>query len=217
LEGDVPQGRFLEEFVAMSLTSDQGKRAVEAIKGMYYDSVVRDAFSTYAWGGYEIENPRENLLRFVDAPGWRGGRDRADQIIAQEIKQAQARYLGPSLVVPAQWILERTVDVPPSLPLDGLTATQFVTAWMSLGATFAEDWWIGQFPVMERTAFVAMVERIAQLSHPEAERIVSLVTFDRNGPDFLTLFHCPLVPVTTSSLLAVPPGFIFGNPTACIP
>jgi hypothetical protein len=89
---------------------------------------------------------------------------------------------------------------------------------MRLGTAFAEPWWRGQFPVMERTAFVPMVKRAAPLSHPEAERFVSLVTFDRHEePRGLTLFHCPVVPVTASSLLAVPPGFIFGNPTTCIP
>jgi hypothetical protein len=64
---------------------------------------------------------------------------------------------------------------------------------------------------------VAMAQRSAGFSSNKAERFSSLVTFDRNGSAALTLFHSPLVPLTTSSVIVVPSGFAFGNPAACIP
>ena len=217
LKGDLPHGRFIEALIADSLSPQDVRRACKVIEHTSAYSHARDVFLTYAWGGYEIDNSTENILRFVDSPDWRGGRDRADQIISQEIKEDQARSLSLPLVHPVELILERSVDVPPSLPLSGLTAAQFVSAWMGLASHFSQSWLSGHSPVMEKESIVAMVQNIANLSASSAERFASLVTFERKGSSALTLFHCPLVPVTTSSVLTVSPGFIFGNPTACIP
>ncbi len=217
LNGDLPHGRFIEALIADSLSPQEVRRAYKAIEHMYAYSLARDVFLTYAWGGYEIDNSTENILRFADSPDWRGGRDRAEQIISQEIKEDQARSFGLPIVYPFELVLERSVDVPPSLPLADLTSAQFVSAWMGLASHFLQSWLSGHSPVMEKESIVAMVQSLANLSADEAERFVSLVAFERKGSSALTLFHCPLVPVTTTSVLAVSPGFIFGNPTACIP
>jgi len=217
LEGDAPQGRFVEDLIVDSLRGEDGSRAFDAVTQMAAYGYVRDAFLTYAWGGYEIESPAENVLRFVDAPDWGGTRDRAEQIIGQEIKGEQGRSFTPPLIASTQRLLEERVEIYPQLPLGGLTSAQFVSAWMGLALHFSRDWLTGKCSVTERDAIVAMAEGAADLNASEAERFVSLVTFDRKGSAALTLFHCPLVPVTTSSVMAVAPGFIFGNPAACIP
>jgi hypothetical protein len=127
MKGELPQGKFVEDLVRVS--PEVIKRAYKALEHMYAYSLARDAFLTYAWGGYELADSTENLLLFVDSPDWRGGRDRADQIISKEIEDELARSPKVPLVLPPQLMLERSVEVPPSLPLDGLTAAEFVSAW----------------------------------------------------------------------------------------
>jgi hypothetical protein len=217
LAGSLAQEPFAERLVPELLSPERVVRACVAVDHMYHYSLVRDIFLAYAWGQYEIMGSTENNLEFVDSPDWRGSRDRAGQIICQEIKGELPGLVDPGSVDSPESILERRVEVPKSLPLDGLTASQFVYVWMRFVSAIFDPWWSGQSPVMENNAVIAMLQEMAGLSADEAERFFSLVTFDRKGSSALTLFHCPLVPLTTSSVVVVPSGFIFENLTACIP
>lgn len=217
LSGDLPEGKFMEDQVINLISEEHLIRAREAVNYMSIYAHMRDAFLTYTWGGYEVANPNENVLRFVDPPGWMGKRDRAQQVISQEIKEDTARFLMSSPSLSVQQALEKSVEVPESLSLGDLTAAQFVDAWAALVREFAQHWLKGCSPVVEQKYITIVLQREANFSASEAERFVSLVTFDRKGSHALTLFHCPLVILTTHSLIAVPPGFIFGNPNVCIP
>ena len=217
IDGDLPESRFIEKLVADSINREEAIKANEAVEQMSAYASARDTFLTYGWGGYELDESAENFLRFVDNPAWVGRRDRAQQVIAEEIEMERAQSLTPQLDVPPQWIVERAVDLPQSLSLGNLTASQFISAWTSLGWSFRRHWMDGLSPVLEKESLVAQVQRVANLAFHEAERFVNLVTFDRIGSRVLTLFHCPIIPLTTTSMIVVPPGLIFGNPRACIP
>ena len=217
LKGRLPQKRFVESLTSDLLSPECVMRASTAVDHMYNYSLVRDIFLGYTWGQWEVTGSTEKHLKFVDSPNWRGDRDHAGQIISQE---AKGELIGPVesfQVESPESILERSVEIPTSLPLDGLTASQFVSVWMLFVSSLFDSWLSGQTPIMENNAVVSMLQEVAGLSADEAARFFSLVTFDRKGSSALTLFHCPLVPLTTSSVLIVPSGFVFGDLTACIP
>lgn len=216
LKGEPSAGLFVKELLADTLTEDDWKRSSAALKSMRDYSKVRDAFITYAGGGYEIEIPRNSLIRFIDAPSWIGKRDYAQNVIAQEIKLEQAVSNTSSLTLSPRVLIERSIDVPSTLALGGLTAAQFVSAWISLASKFAPSWLTGQTPVIEIATILALVQQLGNLSVVDAEAFVKLVTYDRRSHLPLNLFFCPLVPVTRSSLVVVAPGFIMGNPLVSV-
>jgi len=212
LEGQLPPGPFVKALLADSIRDDDRKRSVAALRCMSDYYKVRDAFLTYAWGGYEIETPGSNLIRFLDSPTWIGKRDHAQHIIGQEIKLEQAVSNTSPLALSPRTMIERAIDLPPSLSLDGLTAEQFVSTWIGLVSHFAPAWMMGQSSVAERASILALAQSVGNLSFAEAERFVTLVTYDRQSRLPLNLFLCPLVPLTQSSFVVVAPGFIMGNP-----
>ena len=89
ISGELPKGRFVEELVNSHVTKQQGEIAVSIIDSMRDYSLIRDCFISYMWGGFEQEIAKDNALRFVDPPDWPGIRDRAQQVIGQEVKQQQ--------------------------------------------------------------------------------------------------------------------------------
>jgi len=217
LKGELPKGKFVEDIIKSSLTTQHERRAENTVDQMYNYSLVRDCFLTYIWGGYEVESPAENTLRFVNSPDWPGIRDRAQQIIAQQIKQEQILASRSKLILPFKEMLEKIIEVLPALSIDGLTAEQFVTAWSSCLTVFGQRWYGNHSLVVEKDNIISTIQANTGLSPSEVERFIALVTFDRNQSHALSLFHCPLIPVSTSSLLVFTPGFIFGNPSTCIP
>lgn len=217
LKGGLPSGKFAQGIISGSLSVGHIRLATQILDHMYAYSVARDCFLTYSWGGYEVETPTKNTLRFVDSPDWTGGRDHAQLIISQEIERERAQLSPHSLILPPRLMLEHIVDVFPTLSVDGLTAAQFVSAWGCCVESFGQRWLAGETISLEKDDLVAMLQTKAGLSDAEANRFVDLVTFDRKQSYALSLFHCPLIPVTTSSLLVLPPGFVFGNPSVCIP
>jgi hypothetical protein len=216
LKGDLPAGPFIEELIADSLGENDWKRSAAALKCMSDYYKVRDAFLTYAWGGYEIETRGSSLIRFVDAPTWIGKRDHAQHVINQEIKLEQVISNTSSLVLSPQVLIERALDVPATLTLRELTAAQFVSTWIGLTSKFFPAWLTGQTLVVETTTVLALVQGLGNLSVAEAETFVNLVIYDRQADLPLNLFFCPLVPLTQSSLLVVTPGFIMGNPLVSV-
>lgn len=217
LKGELPKGKFLEDIIKSSLTTQQERRAKNVVDQICNYSLVRDCFLTYIWGGYEVESPAGNTLRFINSPDWPGIRDRAQQIVGQEIKQEQILSLQSKLNLPFKEMLEKSIDVLPALSLDGLTAEQFVTAWSSCLTIFGQRWYGNYSLVVEHDSIISTIQTNTGFSSSEVERFVTLVTFDRNQSHALSLFHCPLIPVSTSSLFVFTPGFIFGNPSTCIP
>jgi hypothetical protein len=218
LNEPLPQGIFQSELIDSILTSKDGQQAEKVINSMSSYSHVRDAWLTYSWGGYEIENPQENVIRFIDSPDWLGHRDQAQRILGQVAKVERAEYLITNTVIsPPETKLTHFIDIPMSLPLGGLNANQFFEAWLASGFRYAQRCLYGQNPVIKKSTFIKLVQDITSLKLSEAERFVNLITFEANDSSCLTLFHCPLVPVTTSSVAIVPQGFIFGNPNTCIP
>jgi hypothetical protein len=217
LKGELPSGKFAHDIISGSLNMGNVQLANQILDQMYVYSVVRDCYLTYSWGGYEVENPTKNTLRFVDHPNWMGRRDHAQLIISQEIEQELAQSAVHSLIIPPRLMLEYSVDVFPTLSVDGLTATQFVSAWGCCIESFGQHCLAGETISLGKDTLVAMLQARAGLSNSEAARFVDLVTFDGRESSALSLFHCPLIPVTVSSLLVLPPGFVFGNPSVCIP
>jgi len=217
LIGDLPSGKFAYDIISGSVNAGLMKHAKQILDHMYAYSIARDCFLTYSWGGYEIENLAGNTLRFVDSPNWIGTRDHAQLILSQEIEQELVKRKERSLMVPPRLMVEQSFDVFPTLSVDGLTATQFISAWGCFVEYYGQRWLLGETISVERDNLVAMLHSRTGLSNSEADRFIDLVTFDHKKSYALSLFHCPLIPVTTSSFLVLAPGFVFGNPSVCIP
>jgi hypothetical protein len=160
IKGELPKGKFLEDIIKDSLTSQHERRAQNVVDQMYDYSLARDCFLTYVWGGYEVKSPARNTLRFTNSADWPGVRHRAQQIIGQEIKQEQISSLRSELVLPFKEMLEQNIDVLPALSVDGLTAEQFVTAWSSCLRIFGQRWYGNHSFVIERDSIISMIQTI---------------------------------------------------------
>ena len=106
IKGELPEGKFLEDIIKGSLTSQHERRAQNAVDQMYAYSLARDCFLTYIWGGYEVESPATNALRFTNSPDWLGIRDHAQQLIRQEIEQEQ--ILSSQSGLTTQYLIRKT-------------------------------------------------------------------------------------------------------------
>lgn len=207
---------FAQHLIDGAITEADFRLAAHVIDEMSRYAVVRDVFLTYGWRGYELEVPGEGILRFVNPPDWPGLRDYAEQILAQEIEAERAVALLPRVAGLPIAALEAAVDVPGDLPMGDLTAEQFVRTRFRLTASMAEKWWTGETLIIEYRSLATHLQRLANLSEREAERFIELVTF-APGDSRLTLFHCPIVQLTTKSVALCLPGLVFGNPSAAIP
>jgi len=217
LNKSLPQGIFLPNLIDSILTSKDNQQAKDVLNFMSDYSLVRDALLTYSWGGYEFENPQQNVIRFIDSPDWPGHRDHAQRILGQVTKDEKSKGLiSNAVIAPLETKLEQIIDIPSSLPLGGLNAKQFFRAWLASVSYCIQRCLNGQSPVIKKSTFIETVQNNTSLKLSEAERFVDLITFEINASSCLTLFHCPLVPLTTSSLAVIPSGFIFGNPNTCV-
>ena len=201
-----------------ALTSTEIATAAEVVDLMYDYSLARDAFVSYTWGAYQLAPSveGETAIRFIDPPEWPGHRDRAQRHITQEVKAELARTFKPTSMDPNEGILEKTVSLPSNLPMGGLSGKQFVRGWTALVNRFGAAWLEARTPVLKRTELVEFTMKQAGLTAPEAERFLTLITFSAND-SALTLFHCPVIPLTHSSVAIVPSALLLGNPSAIVP
>jgi hypothetical protein len=210
---------FTTHLIHGSITGPDARLATRVIDHMSLYAIARDAVLTFGWGGYVVESPSEELLRFLNPPDWPGTRDYAEQMISQEIDNEVALSLSPMIGTEEailEHALERTIDLPMDLPLGGLSAKQFITAHVGLSTLMASRWLQGEVPITEHMALTDLVKNKSNLELEESERFLDLIKFDRTDLR-LSLFHCPLVPLTQSSAAVIVPGLVFGRPSAVIP
>jgi hypothetical protein len=207
---------FTQHLIDGAIAEADFRLAARVIDEMSRYANVRDVFLTYGWRGYELEVSGDGTLRFVNPPDWPGLRDYAEQILAQEIEAERAVALLPRVAALPLAALEAAVDGPRDLPMGDLTAAQFVRAFFGLSSSVAGKVWTGEPHIVDRTSLATHLQRLADLSQREAERFIELITFDPDDSR-LTLFHCPVVQLTTKSAALCLAGLIFGNPSATIP
>jgi hypothetical protein len=218
LPTDRPVEPIQQGQVEQALTSKDIATAAKVVNLMYDYSLARDAFVSYMWGAYELAPSveGETAIHFIDPPEWPGHRDRAQRHITQEVKAEFARTFKPTSIDPIEVTLEKTVSLPSDLPMGGLSAKQFVAGWNVLVNRFGEVWLDAKTPVLERTELLELTMQQAGLTAPEAERFLSLITFSADD-SAVTLFHCPVISLTHSSLAIVPSALLLGNPSAIVP
>src|SRR5713101_1641157 len=215
LGGPLPEERFNEEAAVRSLDPNQITHALDILTKMSTYVTARDAYLTYKWGGYEVDGPAEHL-RFRDIEGWQGARDRAQHLMRNEIELELAKSFVPSRETLASTPPLESVDIPPDLFLEGISAEKLVSVVRMLKMGLFEAFMLGSTPLRTRADLAADVRRGADLTQAEADRVVDIFTLRRHEAT-LTLFHCPLVPVTASEVLVVAAGSMFCNAASCIP
>ena len=215
IRGPLPVGKLPATFVLSNFTSANDEAVAAGVLRKGYDySLARDAYITFKWGGYDVDSPAPGLLRFRDVPGWNGRRDAAVRILSQQVDRESV-----PAVVPVRIALHQTYAGPPDVTLGKLTASEFRQAWSVLFETSAAQTFTGDCEVMSKDDLVSLVRNRANLTADAAEGFIQLITFDRFDPlsrGALSLFHCPLVPVTDSSLIVIAPGLMFSNLTTCV-
>jgi hypothetical protein len=192
--------------------------ALKVVNLMHEYSLGRDAFLSYIWRAYELapSGEGETVLRFIDPPDWPGYRDRAERTISQEIKGEFARSFTPKSSDPIEVTLEKAVSLPGDLPMGGISARQFIAGWNVLLTTFGKAWLEAKTPILEREALLDLITQGTGLAAPQAGRFLDLLIY--SGADSaLTLFHCPVVPLTNSSVAVIPSALLLGNPSAIAP
>ena len=216
VKGELPPGEFPSTFAfsALPLVSRQRAETV-LLKALEY-GLVRDAYLTFKWGGYDVESPAANVLRFRDVPAWSGIRDDAIRRIAQQIEEEAANAAMPVITSSGWPSLDSQYDGPQTLTFPKLTVTEFVRGWSALKQEFVRDLLNGEPSIVSAEQLVAVLLQRAQLTRETAEAFIRLISFDRSGTAALTVFHCLLVPVTGSSYAVMACAMIMGRITTCI-
>ena len=216
LKGELPPGEFPSTFTfsALSLISPRSAQAV-LLKAIEY-AHVRDAYLTVKWGGYDVEILAGNVLRFRDVPEWSGMRDDAIRRISQQIEEEKINTETP-IVTAAGWpSLNLQYSGPQTLTFPQITVTQFVQGWSALIEEFLRDLSSGEPSVVSLEKLIEIVRQRARLARETAEAFIRLISFDREAKGALTLFHCPLVPVTGSSYVVMVSALLMSRVTTCI-
>jgi hypothetical protein len=97
LKGEVPLGEFPRTFVFSALPFMSEQRADAVLSKALEYSLVRDAYLTFKWGGYDVDTSTINVLRFRDVSAWSGMRDDAVRRISQQIEEERANAAAPIL------------------------------------------------------------------------------------------------------------------------
>jgi hypothetical protein len=216
LKGDLPPGEFPSTFVfsALPLISRQSAEVVLQ-KALEY-AHIRDAYLTFKWGGYDVETPARNVLRFRDVPAWNGMRDDAGRRISQQIEEEKIRTAMPVLTSAGWPSLDSQYNGPQTLTFPEISVTQFVRGWSTLKQQFRRDLLNGEPSVVSLDQLVAIARQQAHFARETAEAFIRLISFDRKETAALTLFHCPLVPVTGSSYVVMFSAMLMSRLTTCI-
>ena len=216
IKGELPPGEFPSTFAFSALSLISRERAAAVLQKAVEYSLVRDAYLTFKWGGYDLESPAASVLRFRDVPTWNGMRDDAVRRISQQIEEERVNAAMP-VVKSAGWpTLDSQYNGPQALAFPGVTVTQFLRGWSALKQEFLNDLLSGEPSIISRDRLVAIVRQRAHFAHETAEAFIRLISFDRGGTAALTLFHCPLVPVTGSSYVVMASAMLMSSVTTCI-
>ena len=216
ITGELPPGEFPSTFVfsALSLTSRQSAAAVLQ-KALEY-ALVRDAYLTFKWGGYDVESPATNVLRFRDVPVWEGKRDDAIRRISEQIEEEKVLAATPVVTSSGLPSMESQYDGPQTLTFPKVTLAEFLRGWSAVKEHFLQDLLSGEPSIVSLDQLISIVRQRAQLARETAEAFIRLISFDTKGTAALTLFHCPLVPVTGSSYIVIVAGMLMSRVTTCI-
>jgi len=216
LKGELPPGEFPSTFVFSALPLISRRTAeVVLLRALEY-AHVRDVYLTFKWGGYDVESPASNVLRFRDVPAWNGTRDDAVRRISQQIEEEKVNAETP-VVTSAGWpSLDSQYSGPQTLTFPNVSVVQFVRGWSALEQEFLRDLLSGDPSVVSLDQLVSIVRRRAHFARETAEAFIQLISFDRKVTAALTLFHCPLVPVTGSSYVVMVSAMLMSRVTTCI-
>jgi hypothetical protein len=202
LRGDVPPTTVFSEAQASEplVTEHHRQCATDALHTMVPYSYVLDFVLSYQAGAYTFTPLDRTTYRFTDAPGWEGRRDHACRILKTEIDEMMAEEKGGDPLL--------RFDIPPELPFGAITGRQYSQAWEALCGYMRQ---VGKaVDVLTVRALVSHIRRRSGLSRPEARCFVRLLTFDRTDRT-RTLFHRPLVPLTTNTIAIVAPAILHSD------
>jgi hypothetical protein len=195
--------RFNEKNVTDSIDASIAAKAITVHKSMKDYASARDVFLSYYYGAYNIESEDPRQLVFVDAPEWPGDIDFAETFLSGETKRART----PNGQYPPTE--DATSEFPPNLDMGSISSDIFLQMWDTLAQLLAQFAGTGGAPVVERSYLVSRLCQATQLPFNVALRFVDLITLPLAGRSQLTLFHCPVVPLTQFDVQVVPPA-VFG-------
>lgn len=179
---------------------------------------LRDTFLTFCWGGYELASVSETEVEFVDSADWPGVRDHAQTVLLQKMEIETLEALKKGIVGPTPGhYVRRLFDLPPALDLGGLPVEVFLTAWIGLLEWCSTDVWSGHCPVVEQHVLAQLLGVRSGIDESHARRFIELLTFDPKGQAGLTLFHCPLLSLSRSTLLVLPGAALLSNVQTNLP
>jgi hypothetical protein len=216
LAGDLPPGEFPTTFPFSAFRSSYDRNAIAVLKMANDYALVRDAYLTFKWGGYEVECPAPDVFRFRDVPNWNGMRDDAVRRIASGLEQEKVNLATPVLRVDGLPALDSKYEGPSSLTFPNVPVAQFVRGWSALEQEFLRDLLKAAPTPKSFQELVSILRQRAHFARETAESFIRLVSFDRKASAALSIFHCPLVPVTGSSYVVMAGAMLMSHVTTCI-
>ncbi len=202
--------QFNEESVAGSLDSAIMRKALKVHEGMKSYALARDVFLGYYFGAYNIESDNPRQLVFVDDPAWPGDLDFAQTWLSTETKHART-HIGQ--YPPTEDV---TSEFPRGLDMGSISSDTFLNLWAILAQLLAGFTDTGGAPVVERSDLVDRLCQATDLSSDVVSRFLDLITFRSDDPPELTLFHCPVVPLTQFDVQIVPAAVFGANITTTV-
>jgi hypothetical protein len=143
-------------------------------------------------------------------------RDDADRRISQQIEEEKVIAEMPAVISTGWPSYDAQYNGPETLTFPEITVAQFVRGWSTLKQQFHRDLLNSEPSVVSLDQLVAIIRQQAHFARETAEAFIRLISFDRNETAALTLFHCPLVPITGSSYMVMFSAMLMSRVTTCI-
>jgi len=180
--------RINSDLVLERIDSDHIKISINVIREMVNYYYARDAFLGFYYRVFDLseEHSNESNLVFIDPPEWPGNRDHAQRQISIETDRRT----------------NRLSEYPTNLDLRGISSDDFLKLWFKLSDL--ED--SSPCPIIfTNTGLTEYLSNLAlDVSYEKIVRFTQLVSF--SPEDHLSLFHCPIVQLTTADWVIVHPA-----------
>lgn len=215
VKGALPPGEFPTIYAPPFLGVGQNVADDVLVKAVDY-GYVRDVYLTFKWGGYNLECPSTNLLEFRDVPNWKGHRDDAVRQISARLEEEQALAAMHVLTGSGLPFLKSEYEGPQTLAVPQVNLTEFLQGWSAIKQEFLDDMLTGAPTIASLDQIAAMLKQRAGLNRATAEAFIRLISFDRTASAALTIFHCPLIPVTGASYVVMILPMVLSRVTTCV-
>lgn len=188
---------------------DDLEKAVTVILELVKYVDVRDAYLSYYFRAFDLdeENSDNSSIKFIDPPEWPGRRDHAQREVSFDTDDSRIITVDR-----ADYSYNILSEYPAGLDLGGISGEQFLELWKHLKSMDP----LGPAPILQRRKLMEfLTEANTAISTDVVTRFIEIITLSSDDSR-LSLFHCPVIPLTTADLCIVPPAVFLARLDATV-